>query len=501
MNFVVAEGSLDALLSALSDGGSTRVDREPCRTETFYDSFDWRLYRKNTQLVCRRRRRAVVASLITPQGRLEAELNFAPVFARDLPPSPLFDALGPILSVRRLMPVARARRRPRTVHVLNEDGKTVARIQADRLEVAPPERRVKWTTVKPSWVLRPLRGYDAEAEAIGERLARLPDVRRDSRSELDRLLGEIGREAGGYSSGFRVALERQLPAGAAVRRVLATLFETMRVNEAGTIADLDPEFLHDFRVAVRRTRSCIGQMRATLPEDRLKPFREDFAWLGSITGPTRDLDVFVLDLLDRRTELAAVWEPLVRLVQRDQRREQRKMAARLRTERYRGLLARWSAFLAADPVVGEAAESDRPIVEAAAERIARKYARMLTRGAKLDAWRATDALHRLRIEGKKLRYLLEFFRGVFPAETVGPPIAALKRLQDNLGELNDLRVQQAALPQLARRLETDGRASADTFVFIGRLLERLAGRERLVRREFSGNFKLFASDDIARLIR
>jgi CHAD domain-containing protein len=126
---------------------------------------------------------------------------------------------------------------------------------------------------------------------------------------------------------------------------------------------------------------------------------------------------------------------------------------------------------------------------------------MLTRGAKLDVWRATDALHRLRIEGKKLRYLLEFFRGVFPAEIVVPPIAALKRLQDNLGEFNDLRVQQAALPQLARRLETAGRASADTFVFIGRLLERLAGRERLVRQEFSGNFKLFASDDIARLIR
>jgi len=125
---------------------------------------------------------------------------------------------------------------------------------------------------------------------------------------------------------------------------------------------------------------------------------------------------------------------------------------------------------------------------------------MVARGRKLDARRAIDALHRLRIDGKKLRYLLEFFRAVFPAETVDPAIASLKRLQDNLGEFNDLQVQQATLPLLAKRLEKSGKVPATTFLLLGSLLERLARRERVVRRDFRGEFKHFASEEFARLI-
>lgn len=498
--FVVEGGSLEALLAALSGAFSTRVETAPVQTETFYDTFDWRLYRKNTHLTCRRRRSGVGVCLTTPDRRLEGELEAVPRFVRDLPVGLLREALAPLVAIRRLMPVVRVRRRARTVQVLNEDGKIVGRINADELGVVPPEGRRPWTPVTPCWTLCPLRGYGAEAEALGKRLSRLPDARRDPRSELDRLLAAIDCEAGRYTSKFHLDLSAHEPAGAAVRRVLLRLVDNMRANEAGTIGDLDSEFLHEFRVSVRRTRSCIGQMRATLPADLLEPFKEEFAWLGAITGPTRDLDVLLIDL-DRWTDDDEAWAPLIDLVRREQRSEQKKMAAHLRTGRYRALLADWSVFLKAKPVVGQAPEAERPIVDVASERIARKYTRMVARGRKLDPRRATDALHRLRIDGKKLRYLLEFFRSMFPAQTVKPAFAALKRLQDNLGEFNDLRVQQTALPILARRLGTSGTASSDTFLCVGRLLERLARRERRVRRKFRGEFNHFASDEFARLIR
>jgi CHAD domain-containing protein len=498
-HFVVDAGTYEDLLATLEGGFSTRVDVESTRTETYYDTFDWRLYRKATQLVCRKRN-GIVATLRTADGSIEGALSEVPRFLRDVPAGPLRDALGPLLTVRRLMPVVRVRRRPRTVRVLNEDGKMVARVSADEIEASAPEARATWTPVAPCWTLRPLRGYDEEARAIGERLARLPDARRDPRPDLDRALTAIECEAVGRSSKFRLDLSGQEPAGVAVRRVLAKLIETVRLNEPGTLADLDSEFLHDFRVAVRRTRSCVGQMKTTLPTDRIEPFKQEFAWLGEITGPTRDLDVFLIDL-ERWSDDDEAWAPLLNLVQRDQRSEQKKMAARLATRRYRRLLVDWPAFLDEEPVAGEAPEADRPIVEAASDRIARKYSRMVARGLKLDARRATGALHRLRIEGKKLRYLLEFFRSTFPAETVTPAIGALKRLQDNLGEFNDLQVQQATLPVLAQRLESNQRVPAGTFLLIGRLLEQLARRERAVRREFRSEFKHFASDEFARLIR
>jgi CHAD domain-containing protein len=499
VNFAVEGGTLEALLAALNSGFATRVVKAPVQIETYYDTFDWRLYRKNASLVCQRRRSGFEARLTTPDRRLEGEFDAAPRFVRDLPAGVLREALGPLASIRRLMPVVRVRRRARTVQVLNEDGKIVGRVGADELGVARPGTRTAWKTVKPGWTLRPLRGYGAETKAIGKILSRLPDVQRDSRSELDRLLAAIDCEAEGYTSKFQIDLEAREPAGPAVRRVLFRLVDNIRANQDGTIRDLDSEYLHQFRISVRRTRSCIGQMKATLPADRLEPFRKEFAWLGAITGPTRDLDVLLIDL-DHWTDGDEAWAPLFDLVHREQRHEQKKMAARLRTRRYCTLLADWSAFLDSEPVAGEAPEAERPIVDVASEIIARRYKRMVTRGRKLNPRRATDALHRLRIDGKKLRYLLEFFRSAFPPQKADPAFAALKRLQDNLGEFNDLRVQQTALPLFARRLGTKGKALTDTHLLIGRLLERLARRERRVRRNYHGEFKHFASDEFARLI-
>ena len=51
----------------------------------------------------------------------------------------------------------------------------------------------------------------------------------------------------------------------------------------------------------------------------------------------------------------------------------------------------------------------------------------------------------MRIEAKKLRYLLEFFSSLFPQPAMAPLLEQLRRVQDHLGHLNDLAVQQVKL--------------------------------------------------------
>ena len=78
--------------------------------------------------------------------------------------------------------------------------------------------------------------------------------------------------------------------------MLDTLLETMRANEAGTRADTDSEFLHDYRVAVRRTRSVLGMaVRRRARRTCSTTSAAEFKWLGDITTPTRDLDVYLLE--------------------------------------------------------------------------------------------------------------------------------------------------------------------------------------------------------------
>jgi len=294
------------------------------------------------------------------------------------------------------------------------------------------------------------------------------------------------------------------PAGTAVRTVLKNLLQAMQDREAAVIADRDAEDLHRYRVALRRTRSCIGQLKRSLPEEPIGKFKPEFAWLGSVTGPTRDLDVFLDDMKRYRKKLDKTarpsLEPLIELIRTDKRLEHERLVAQLDTDRYRSLVSGWRAFLDSPSGVADAPEAAGPIVEVAAERICSRYQRVVGRGRRLDALRATDRLHRLRIDGKKLRYLLEFFRALFPGETVDPLIATLKRLQDQLGRFNDLLVQQSALLRMVPRLESTGQTPAATFVTIGRLLEDLAHRERRWRRRFAGEFGRFDNEDTARRI-
>ena len=80
----------------------------------------------------------------------------------------------------------------------------------------------------------------------------------------------------------------------------------MRQNEAGIRADWDTEFLHDFRVAIRRTRSALSQIKGVLPVDAVEHFKDAFRELGRSTNRLRDLDVYLLEEETYRAMLPAV---------------------------------------------------------------------------------------------------------------------------------------------------------------------------------------------------
>ena len=57
---------------------------------------------------------------------------------------------------------------------------------------------------------------------------------------------------------------KALPAVDGYRAVLANLAITIRANWQGTIDQSDTEFLHDLRIAVRRTRTVLGEAKGVL---------------------------------------------------------------------------------------------------------------------------------------------------------------------------------------------------------------------------------------------
>jgi CHAD domain-containing protein len=288
------------------------------------------------------------------------------------------------------------------------------------------------------------------------------------------------------------------PALTAARALLQQQLATMDANETDIRTAIDPECLHDFRVAIRRTRSLLGQLKKTFPPAVLSRFRREFAWLGQITGPPRDLDVYLLafpQLLaalpaEGRADLA----PLQDYLQSRRNQEQQLLIRRLRGKRYGKLLADWRDWLQR-PVTDQPSgvQADQPIGRIADRRIRRAFRLVIRQGGAIGPESPAEAFHDLRKNCKKLRYLLEFFAGLYAGKPLADIIKALKGLQDHLGALQDLAVQVEALRNFSLRLTAAGRLPPATLQAMGTLIEQLQLRQLDARRQLNKPLTDFSS--------
>jgi CHAD domain-containing protein len=290
--------------------------------------------------------------------------------------------------------------------------------------------------------------------------------------------------------------ERQLcpamSAGEAALLILQNLFRAMLDNEKGVLSTGDPEFLHNFRVAVRRTRSAMNQLQGVLAPPAQVQFRQEFAWLSEITGPTRDLDVFLLRFEEYRSILPEKFrddlDPLVRFLEAHQRIERHRLAVELASPRYRQLKKDWTIFLFECCVEENPPAAGRPVLEVAGHRIRKDLRRVIRTGQAIKDDSSPEVLHDLRKNCRKLRYLLEFFQSLYPPQKIARKISSLKILQDNLGEYQDLEVQSVALQEFAGQMAAEGEVPPLSLLAMGMLIEGLRCRQRQAREKFANRF-------------
>jgi CHAD domain-containing protein len=102
-------------------------------------------------------------------------------------------------------------------------------------------------------------------------------------------------------------------------------------------------------------------------------------------------------------------------------------------------------------------------------------------------------LHSLRIECKRLRYLLEFFTNLFPGDEINRLIKQLKKLQDNLGLFQDFSVQEETLMGFVEKFNLENPENRQTILAIGALVGSLDSEKQAVRRAFANTFANFTS--------
>ena len=334
---------------------------------------------------------------------------------------------------------------------------------------------------------------DGEASALYDltaQLLELAPLRIETRSKSERgyHLAEGGGAAPPAVHAEPVILGPDMTVEAALQKIGRGCLAQLLRNEPA-ILSAQPEGVHQMRVAVRRLRSAISTLKQMLPQEDVQWVTEELRWLGGTLGPARNLDVFAAELLPAaRTGLPDEpgWDDLAAALDRlraaayDQIRE--ALLSRRYTTSMLGLLrwfeaSGWRRHSASD----EPDAMTSPIGEIAPGMLDRRRRKVRQRGRGFGSLMPPER-HKLRIAVKKLRYTIELFGSLFDEGGVERFVGRLKRLQNDLGYANDVRVAHEFVTELFAQIEPRSPAAHAWVAVLEAHDQMLAGRERKLRR-------------------
>ena len=329
---------IEAIAAALRPKFAITAGPETEVSHTWLDTFDWRLHEAGMSLEYLD---DGPLTMQLPDGsRLQGpRAKKWPALLHDLPAGRLRDALDPIVAPRALLSVVTVQRAMRESRVLNADDKTVARLLSESSNDGTSRLQVQ-----------PLRGYEAEGDQIARLMGRVDGLTPSATTPYDDALTLAARSPNDQEQNLAAPLQPETPAPVAVANMLAQFAAAIDDNVAGTIAAIDIEFLHDLRVAVRRTRSILKLAGDVLPANLAERFAPEFKWLGDLTTPVRDLDVYLLELDKMADGLASAdprdLDPFRSFLVRHRAAERRRLVRGLRSQRFKQLMSDWRTELA-----------------------------------------------------------------------------------------------------------------------------------------------------------
>jgi CHAD domain-containing protein len=227
------------------------------------------------------------------------------------------------------------------------------------------------------------------------------------------------------------------------RKVWLYHFALMLSHEEGTLVGENIEELHDMRVATRRMRTAFDIFGPAFDPKLMKHYLKGLRTIGRVLGDVRDMDVLLQNAITYQESMKENkrpgLEPLLSEWKRSIEKKRAKLTKLLKSEAYYNFKYNFNLFLQAPEYICEPLSqnggTNSRVTDIVPVLVYSRYAAVRAYDAILPTASVTQ-LHTLRIEFKKFRYLLEYFREIL-GDNAGQGITELKQLQDHLGELHD----------------------------------------------------------------
>ncbi|NTV98374.1 MAG: CHAD domain-containing protein [Chlorobiaceae bacterium] len=472
--------------------------------EDFYDTFEWEALDKGFVIV---RKRNALFILDSKTGLTRASMmstvRRSSFFPGDLPAGKVRELLVSCSDIRAFIKICSFNTDFRSSHLLDENGISTGILTTEsfflpgRNENEPVNHIITFQPFRDCG--KAIEKLEKSFSSLGEQVEPI-----DFRALFLELMGSTGLNPGGYSSKLQMQLDPDASIYQSAREVLLFTLSVMRQNEPGIRKNIDSEFLHDYRVAVRRTRSILKQLKGVFEPRERGRYLDAFRDLGKLTGPLRDCDVYLL----KKSQYISCLPPSLQHslcnffdeISSDRSKYQKKLSKYLVSEEYKSFLMEWERFIS-HPIPADqdkAPQASLSTITVALKSIKKAWKKVIRNGRQVGIETSDIDLHALRINCKKLRYLLEFFSSLFPYSVIHPVIGHLKVLQDNLGNFIDLTIQQRYLQTYLGSLSA-GRKDLLRTAAIGGLMATLYQRQEKARGDFHSAFREFDNHETEQL--
>ena len=421
-------------------------------------------------------------------------------FINELTPGPVKRCLRRINPLRACLPLAEIPLTYGEHQILDDQQKTVCRLRSLRLQLHQDAESI--TIVD----LEGLRGYKKALRLVRSVLAKLPT--QTSGKEMHSVWSALCPDQTALSKKYDVAIDPQNTAMQVKIDLIGFYLANARANEAGIIADWDTEFVHDYRVSLRKVRSVLSLFKGVFSDEVTRSLKSRFADIMKTTNRLRDLDVYLLDKPDYLALVPKPMRPGLNKMFAEFSRERKKqlnlVRQKLASEEY---LHTMEIFGQQFPPFSEprtppkiatplGPSAMKPVGEYASTLIYKRYRKIRKLARLIDDQTPDEEIHELRIEFKKIRYLMEFFATLYPVDELRDLLKAMKSLQSSLGRFNDFSVQQSSLNAVVE-LQKKGKRKADMDIVrsIGALLAAIDAKQLAARHEIVANLGDFISKE------
>jgi len=468
--------------------------------DTYYDTEDWRFYRAGYALRVRRDGESLEATMksLTPaEGALRRRREISEPLEGKTPKGsrgPVGERVRRLAGARDLRPLFEIHTRRRTFALRPERSsangvvedasgnirqhgreRTLGEVALDETEISgeAPTRLSRIEVEVAS---------DAGLEEFVDELRDALELRPTATSKFRSGLSAAGLKPEAALDLGPTQVDASMSAGEVAFAVLRRHFAAMLANEPGVRLGEDPEDLHDMRVATRRLRATLKLYADALPK-RAGRYERDLRYVANALGEVRDLDVYLDRLTGEASRDGEVLEEVVAVLEERRVEARRRMLETLDSNRYERFIPGFSGTLRR----GRNPAPTRSILEDAPDLVRRRYKKVRKAADGLAEDSPPQQFHDLRKKSRRLRYALEPLQEIYgkPAKKM---VKLLKRLQDDLGEHQDLVVAT----KLMEELGSDGDLPPRTVFSMGSMAGRYTRDTAKMRTDFLGSKALHA---------